>query len=453
MNWSSIRPWLGTVARLVLGGVLIWAGASKLADPRAFLLAVRAYDVTPEWLSKAIAYGLPVVEVCIGAMLVVGVITRATAIVAAVLLGVFLIGILQAAARGLKLDCGCFGGAGGTTTGATHYTLDILRDIGLLILAAYLIVWPMTRWSIDEFLARNDYVPPPSAKRLRTEQGQRKYNALLESRRRDAVIRTRYLTLALGLVVALIGVIGIGVQSGRAKITGNVTATNATAQNGVVVGKAAPVTVDIFEDFQCPNCDTFEQSVKSDISSKIKAGQIQVRYHTMAFLDSASNGNRYSSRAANAAICASDVSVDTFSKYHGILYGKDSNGQPVQPAENSHGRTDAELIGYGRQAGISGSNLTTFQQCVQSEQHKALIESITDNASKRGVVGTPTVMVDGKKLGTTDRASFDAEVASALAKAPSPVGSSSAPGSTSPSPGASTPAGSGSASGSRTPSP
>lgn len=454
MNWSPIRAWLGTVARLVLGGVLIWSGVSKLSDPRAFLLAVRAYDVTPEWLSKAMAYGLPVVEVCVGLLLVLGVITRATAIVAAVLLVVFLIGMVQAAARGLKLDCGCFGGSGGTTTGPTRYTLDILRDIGLLVLAAYLIVWPMTRFSVDEFLARNDYVPPPSAKRMRSEQGQRKYNALVESRRRDALIRTRYLTLALGLVVALIGVIGIGVQSGRAKIKGNVTATNASVQNGVVVGKAAPVAVDIFEDFQCPNCGTFEQSVSSDVAAKIKAGQIQVRYHTMAFLDSASNGNRYSSRAANAAICASDVNVDTFSKYHGVLYSKDSQGRPVQPAENSRGRTDTELIGYGRQAGISGSNLTTFQQCVQSEQHKALIEAITDNASKRGVVGTPTVIVNGKKLGTVDRATFDAEVAAALAKAPSsPAGSSSAPGSTSPGTSASTPAGSASGSPSATPSP
>lgn len=417
MSWSSIRGWLGTLARLVLGAVWIWAAWSKLGDPRAFVQAVRAYDATPEWLSKAIGYGLPVLELCVGVMLVVGVLTRAAAIVSALLLVVFLIGIIQAAARGIKLDCGCFGG-GGATSGGTHYTLDILRDVGLLILAAYLILWPLTRLSVDEFLARNDNVAMPSAKRMRTEQGRRKYNVMLETRRREAQIRTRYLTASLAAVVVLISVIGIGVQANRAKIQGDLTATNAGVKNGVVVGKAAPVTVDLFEDFQCPHCLEFEQSAHADVAAKIKAGTIQARYHTMSFLDSSSNGNHYSTRAANAALCASDINVDTFVKYHDILYGKDTSGKQVQPEEGSNGRTDTQLIGYARQAGISGDNLTTFQSCVTGQQHKALVEAITENASKRGVSGTPTVMVNGKKLGTVDQANLDKAIADAAAKAP-----------------------------------
>ncbi len=425
MNWTSIRSWVGTVARLLLGGVWIWASWSKLANPRGFVQAVRAYDATPEWLSKAIGYGLPVLEVSLGILLVLGIVTRAAAAVSSVLLIVFLIGLVQAAARGLRLECGCFGG-GGTTTSATNYTIDILRDIGLLVPAVFLVVWPLTRISIDEFVARNDYVEPPSPKRMRTEQGQRKYNALLEARRRDARIRTRYVTAALAAVVVLVSVIGIGVQANRAKINGDLTATNATVKNGVVVGKSAPVTVDVFEDFQCPICRQFEQTTRADITAKIKGGTIRVRYHTMAFLDSSSNGNRYSSRAANAALCASDISVDMFVKYHDILYGKDTGGKQVQPAENSHGRTDTQLIGYARQAGVSGDNLTTFQSCTTGELHKALVEAITDNSSQRGVTGTPTVMVDGKKLGTVDQASLDAAIASAAAKAPKSTPASSA---------------------------
>ena len=89
---------------------------------------------------------------------------------------VFLIGIIQAAARGIKLDCGCFGGGGFTDDGTT-YTLDILRDLGLLVLAVYLVMWSLTRFSLEEFIGRHDYVEVPSAKRMRTEQGRRKYNA------------------------------------------------------------------------------------------------------------------------------------------------------------------------------------------------------------------------------------------------------------------------------------
>jgi protein-disulfide isomerase/uncharacterized membrane protein YphA (DoxX/SURF4 family) len=437
VNWSSIRPWLGTVVRLVLGGVWLYAGISKLSDPRAFLQAVRAYDASPEWLSKAMAYGLPVLEVCVGILLVAGVITRAAAIVSAPLLVVFIVGVVQASARGLKIDCGCFGG-GGVSTGPTHYALDILRDVGLLVLAAYLILWPLTRISVDEFLGRNDYVAPPSPKRLRTEHGQRKYNALLEARRRDALVRNRYLTGSLALVVALIGVIGIGVQANRAKIKGDLTAANATITNGVVVGKAAPVTVDMFEDFQCPVCEQLEEQAGTDVAAQIKAGKIQVRYHMMSFLDSASNGNRYSTRAANASLCASDINVDTFAKLHAVLYGNDSKGAKVQPAENSSGRTDIQLIDYGKQAGIKGDQLTTYQTCVQSEQHKALVEAITDSATKHEVFATPTVQVNGKTVDNPTKASLDAAIAAAAAKAPpatpSPSSSASPTGSTSASP-------------------
>ncbi len=413
MNWSSIRPWLGTVVRLALGGVWLYAGISKLSDPRAFLQAVRAYDASPEWLSRALAYGLPVFEVCLGVLLVAGVITRAAAILSAPLLLMFVIGVLQASARGLKITCGCFGG-GGVTTGPTHYALDILRDVGLLVLAAYLILWPLSRYSVDEFLARNDYVEPPSPKRMRTEHGLRKYNALLEARRKDARVRTRYLTGSLALVVALIAVIGIGVQANRAKIAADTTATNASANNGVVVAKAAPVTVDMFEDFQCPNCERLEQQVGTDLADRIKAGTIQVRYHTMAFLDSASNGNRYSTRAANAALCASDINVDTFAKLHSVLYGK--------------------------QAGIKGDQLTTYQTCVQSEQHRSMVEAITDNATKHGVFATPTVKVNGKTVDNPTKASIDAAIAAAAAKAPKPTPSpSSSPSSSATATGSPTP--------------
>jgi protein-disulfide isomerase/uncharacterized membrane protein YphA (DoxX/SURF4 family) len=425
----------------VLGAVWLWAGFSKVGDPRAFTQTVRAYDATPEWLSKAIGYGLPVLEICLGVVLVVGVMVRIAAAVSAVLVLVFLVGLIQAAIRGIKLECGCFGG-GGVTDGATSYTLDILRDVGLLIIAVYLVLWAATRLGLDEFLARNDEVEMPSAKRLRTDNGLRKYNALVDARRKQARDRTLYLTSALGIVIVLVSVIGIGVQAGRAKISGDLTATNATVSTGVTVGKAgAPVTVQVFEDFQCPVCEQFETSAGADLAAQAAAGKILVQYHPIAILDASSNGNQYSSRAANAALCASDISVAAFQKYHAILYGKDSKGQPVQPDEGSNGRTDVDLVNYGTQAGFKddpavessasaieasggspandGANATDFKICVQSEKHKALVEAMTDNASKRGITSTPTVIVNGKKIpGVANKASLDAAITAAAKAAP-----------------------------------
>ena len=414
MNWSQIRPWLGTAARLVLGVVFLVAGWQKMQDPRAFLRAVRAYDATPEWLSHAIAYGLPVFEVCLALLLIFGVVTRFAAAATGVLLVVFIIGIIQAGARGIKLECGCFGGGGPLASNSVHttYLLDVLRDVLLLLLAVYLVVWPMTRISIDEFLARNDNVEMPSAKRMRSDQGQRKYNAMLEARKSEARTRTRYLLTSMVLIVGLVTVIGIGVQSNRAKITGTISATNASATNGVVLGKSSKVTIDIYEDFQCPYCQQFQESAGADINAMIASNEATVRYHMVSFLDSSSNGNRYSSRAANASFCASDISTSDFLKYHDYLYST-QNGVAIQPAEGSNGRTDADLEGYAKAIGIDGDTLTTFQTCVTSETHKALVEATTETWSKRGYNGTPILVVNGKQISNPSKATLDAAVKAA----------------------------------------
>jgi protein-disulfide isomerase/uncharacterized membrane protein YphA (DoxX/SURF4 family) len=414
VTWNSARPWLGTVIRLVLGVVWLWSGWSKLQDPRGFVQTVRAYDATPEWLSKAIGYGMPVLEVCLGLLLIVGVAVRIAAIVSAALFFVFLVGLVQAAARNIQLDCGCFGG-GGVTTGSTHYILDILRDLGLLILTGFLIMWSLTRISIEEFLGRNDYVEPPSPKRMRTEGGARKYNAMLAARRKEARDRSLYVNGSLAIVVVLVSIIGIGVQGGRAKIAGDLTATNANATDGVVYGKKAAATVDVFEDFMCPACGAFERSAGKTLEADVKANKAQARYHPIAILDSLSNGANYSTRAANASLCAADVSVDAFVKFHDILFQPD-----VQPKENTSGLTDGRFLQIAQQAGLATGAQATFTTCVQTQQHKALVQALTDNASKRGVTGTPTVLVNGKKLAKNDLATLTAAIAAADAKGPAP---------------------------------
>jgi protein-disulfide isomerase/uncharacterized membrane protein YphA (DoxX/SURF4 family) len=413
VTWTSARPWLGTVVRLLLGVLWVWAGWAKLHDPRAFVQVIRAYDATPEWLSKSLGYGLPVLEVCLGVLLLVGLGVRIAAVVSAVLYLVFLIGLAQAAGRGIRLNCGCFHG-GGTTAGATHYTIDILRDAGLLVLAVGLAWWSDTRISIEEFLARNDYIPPPSVKRLRTHHGQRKYTAAVEARRKEARDRNRYVNGSVVIVVVLVSFIGAGVQSGRAKIAGSLVATHASKTDGVVYGKKAAATVDIFEDFLCPACGRFETAAGPTLSADVKANKAQVRYHPLAFLNADSNGTRYSSRAANAAVCVSDVSVDAFKKFHDTLYSPS-----VQPKEGSGGLPDSRFTTYAQKAGLTPPQVTTFGSCVQIEKHKALVLAVTENASERGVTATPMVRVNGKDVSATLK-SVTAAIAAADAKGPAP---------------------------------
>ena len=136
-------------ARLLLGGVFVYAGALKLPDPAASVRAVRAYRALPEAVVPAVGYGLPVLEVALGVLLLLGFAVRLTAVLAGLLLVVFLAGMASAWARGLTIDCGCFGGGGEVAAGETQYGREVARDLGFLAAAAVLVRWPGSWLSAD----------------------------------------------------------------------------------------------------------------------------------------------------------------------------------------------------------------------------------------------------------------------------------------------------------------
>jgi len=147
-------PWLSTLVRLALGTVWIVAGASKVADLAESVRAVRAYRVLPEWAVPTVGAGLPFLEIALGLLLVVGFSVRFGAIVSGLLLAVFVAGIVSASARGLSIDCGCFGGGGELGAGEeTAYGREIARDLGLLALAGALAWWPAGRFSVDRWIS------------------------------------------------------------------------------------------------------------------------------------------------------------------------------------------------------------------------------------------------------------------------------------------------------------
>jgi uncharacterized membrane protein YphA (DoxX/SURF4 family) len=144
-----LQPWIGLVARLTLGGVLFAAGYLKVGTPDKSQMAVRAYEMLPISLANLLGLILPPVEIVIGALLVLGALTRVVAALGGFTMIVFIIAIAQAWARGLNIDCGCFGGGGAVEPGQTKYLQEILRDLGLVFLAAYLIRYPSTKFSLD----------------------------------------------------------------------------------------------------------------------------------------------------------------------------------------------------------------------------------------------------------------------------------------------------------------
>ena len=115
-------------------------------------MAVRSYEMLPNSIANLLGLVLPFLEIAIGVLLVLGALTKVMAALGGLTMVIFIIAISQAWARGLNIDCGCFGGGGAVAPGQTKYLQEILRDTGLALLAGYLIRYPVTKFSVDKNL-------------------------------------------------------------------------------------------------------------------------------------------------------------------------------------------------------------------------------------------------------------------------------------------------------------
>lgn len=151
----GVREWFGLVARLVTGGVWIYAAVTKLPDPAGSVRAVRAYELLPEAIVPFVGHALPAVELAVGVALIAGALTRVAGLLSSLLFVAFIIGIASAWARGLQIDCGCFGGGGFDPNATDKYPWEIARDVGLLALSAWLVWHPRTKLAVDGLLFPN----------------------------------------------------------------------------------------------------------------------------------------------------------------------------------------------------------------------------------------------------------------------------------------------------------
>ena len=103
------KHWFLLALRLVLGGVFLYAGTTKVVNPQAFADSIATFKMLPLQLINIVALGLPPFEILLGLMLISGWKARAASLALAGLAIVFGIALGQALFRGLSVDCGCFG--------------------------------------------------------------------------------------------------------------------------------------------------------------------------------------------------------------------------------------------------------------------------------------------------------------------------------------------------------
>lgn len=167
---ETVRPkpaalaWISLAARLILGGAILLAGLLKIGDVLqsvasgelpGTVAAVRAYALPlPGWFSALVGYAMPFAEILLGAVIMAGLFTRWTALLGGLMMVVYIALIASAWYRGLSIDCGCFSPGGLLAPGEkTKYLEDILRDLGFLACAIWLVRWPDSPLSLDKWVA------------------------------------------------------------------------------------------------------------------------------------------------------------------------------------------------------------------------------------------------------------------------------------------------------------
>jgi protein-disulfide isomerase len=190
---------------------------------------------------------------------------------------------------------------------------------------------------------------------------------------------------------------------------GSAVTPSSIPENGFTLGDPnAKHTIDVYEDFQCPNCRDFTHDTEPQIvANYVAGGRAKLVWHDFIVIDkNPGTLGTESLDAANAARCANDQSQ--FWLMHDWLYAN-------QYTEASGAFTKDRLKAIGKAAGIK--DLNKFNSCVDAGTHNDEInaESIPD-----GATGTPTVVLDGKILAAFDYATVSAALDGALGVTPSP---------------------------------
>ena len=152
MRTDRIAAWFAVPARWYLGVLFVGACLHKIAEPASFALDNATYDILPLVAVNLVAIVLPWIELYAGAMLIAGWRVRASSLIVAAMMLVFLAALWIALARGLDMSCGCFASQGAEEDPISRVT--VLRDIVWLGLALFVVAFDRGLVGLDHWLER-----------------------------------------------------------------------------------------------------------------------------------------------------------------------------------------------------------------------------------------------------------------------------------------------------------
>jgi protein-disulfide isomerase len=217
-------------------------------------------------------------------------------------------------------------------------------------------------------------------------------------------------------IVAMISVLGVAIyvvtksrdsNTAGPDPTGSSTPTTAPTtagpkrsadpKGGLAVG-TGPVRVDIYVDYQCPPCSSFEANTSDLLTGYVSSNRVTLTIHPVAFVDERSK-NRYATRAAAAEACAYEAGKGL--EFHGYLLTH-------QPAEDTAGPTDADLVRAGEPLGLGSG----FASCVSGGEKVGWVGQATSAAEANGVSSVPALYVNNQSV-KANRSDLMAAVANA----------------------------------------
>ncbi len=132
---SNFARWFVVTLRVAMGLVFVYAAWTKLTQSWIQVaMTVDAYQLLPMWAVEIVARALPWAELALGLWLISGKWLRLAASAASALLAAFIVVLARSYAKGMQIDCGCFG------SGDPLSLYTLARDGGLLATSLLLTV-------------------------------------------------------------------------------------------------------------------------------------------------------------------------------------------------------------------------------------------------------------------------------------------------------------------------
>jgi len=194
---------------------------------------------------------------------------------------------------------------------------------------------------------------------------------------------TYWLIGIVAVMVALMLIVLVGLPA---------AATNTAKANGNSLGDAnAPVTMEVYADFQCPICGQFDRGTLKQIEDKyVKAGKVRIVFNHFAFIGDEST------RAAEASECAN--AQGKFWEFSDTLFNN-------QAGENQGAFSDANLEKFAQQVGL---DMTQYKTCMDQNTYLGKVQASSQAAQQRGVDSTPTLFINGQMArGAISLATFE----------------------------------------------